>query len=277
MSNRGLFALDRGWFDHPVFANEPFTEREAWAWLISEAAWKPRRKRVGRCIFDLQRGQLVVSERFMAQAWRWERSKVHRFLTRLKTEQMIEPLANHSATVVSVCNYDKYQFLPSGGEPPNEPPNEPLANHSRTKLEEGNNINNVIEGRERECAVEKLPTKKVSTKTSLHLENPDFERFWDQYPKKTEIGTARRLYDRIVLEGVATPDDLLAGAMRYSAERSGEEDRFTKSAANWLNGECWRDESVPRIRQPRTGAPPKSKADSAIEGMMSYFQERDGS
>ena len=38
MSERGVFALDRGIFDHLAFADEAFTEREAWAWLIAEAA-----------------------------------------------------------------------------------------------------------------------------------------------------------------------------------------------------------------------------------------------
>jgi hypothetical protein len=42
----GTFNVARGVFDHPVFAPEPFTEREAWLWLIAEAQWKPVRKRV---------------------------------------------------------------------------------------------------------------------------------------------------------------------------------------------------------------------------------------
>jgi len=45
MSERGVFAVDRGIFDHSVFAREPFTQCEAWIWLIAEAAYKPRTKR----------------------------------------------------------------------------------------------------------------------------------------------------------------------------------------------------------------------------------------
>jgi hypothetical protein len=76
MSERGVFALDRGWFNHPAFADEPFTEREAWAWLIAEAAWKPRRRRIGARIVELDRGQLAGSMRFLAKRWKW--SKVSR-------------------------------------------------------------------------------------------------------------------------------------------------------------------------------------------------------
>ncbi len=116
MSERGVFAVDRGIWGHPCFANEPFTEREAWQWLIGEAAFKPRKKRVGNTVFDLERGQLAASIRFMAEAWQWHRNKVHRFLVKLKTETMIEHTPGQDATLITICNYDKYQrvSLPDG-------------------------------------------------------------------------------------------------------------------------------------------------------------------
>lgn len=46
MSERGVFAVDRGVWDHPMFADEPFTEREAWLWMVSAAAWMSKRVRV---------------------------------------------------------------------------------------------------------------------------------------------------------------------------------------------------------------------------------------
>jgi hypothetical protein len=47
MSARGTFALDRGWFDHPTFKKERYTEREAWAWLIAQAAYLRHSRRLG--------------------------------------------------------------------------------------------------------------------------------------------------------------------------------------------------------------------------------------
>lgn len=44
MSERGVLAVDRGVFEHPSFARVPFTEREAWLWLISEAAYRPHQR-----------------------------------------------------------------------------------------------------------------------------------------------------------------------------------------------------------------------------------------
>jgi DNA-binding transcriptional regulator YhcF (GntR family) len=109
MSERGVFAMDRGWFDHPVFADEPYTEREAWAWLIAEAAWKARTCRAGKFVVELKRGQVCASVRHLAKVWRWDRSKIERFLKRLKNRDMIETQANDGISVITICNYNKYQ------------------------------------------------------------------------------------------------------------------------------------------------------------------------
>jgi hypothetical protein len=140
VSERGIFAVDRGIWDHPEFANEPFTEREAWQWLISEAAFKPRKKRVGNTVFDLVRGQLACSLRFMAKAWQWKKDKVARFLKRLETATMIATQARHDATVITICKYNNYQrlSLPSINE--TATPDATPTRHQRDKLENTKNI-----------------------------------------------------------------------------------------------------------------------------------------
>lgn len=139
MSERGVFALDRGWFNHPLFASEPFTEREAWAWLISEASFKARKKRVGNTVFDLARGQLACSLRFMAEAWQWKKDKVARFLKRLETATMIATQARHDATLITVCKYDVYQKVSLPAIQENATPDETPTRHQRDKLENTKN------------------------------------------------------------------------------------------------------------------------------------------
>ena len=142
----GYVAIHRQIFDSTIFRRERFTEREAWVWLIAEAAWQDRRKRSGRVVVDLKRGQLAHSRRFMAKAWRWHDSKVYRFLEKLSLENMlkIEPLANHEASIITICNYDNYQPERTTAEPATEP----AANQRRTKLEEVNNLKTVVVGGE---------------------------------------------------------------------------------------------------------------------------------
>jgi len=108
----GVFAVDRGVFDHPFFAAEPYSEREAWIWLVGCAVWKTSRVRVKDTMFSLERGQCAFSLRFMAEKWKWSKDKVARFLKRLKTETMIETQARRDATIITICNYNEYQLTP---------------------------------------------------------------------------------------------------------------------------------------------------------------------
>lgn len=112
MSELGVFAVDRGIFDHPCLDDgEPYSRREAWLWMISQAAWKPRKKDVGGVIIELQRGQLAHSTRFMATAWRWSHSAVVRYIERLKKLKMVEAKTGTPVTVLSLCNYEAHQRL----------------------------------------------------------------------------------------------------------------------------------------------------------------------
>lgn len=132
MSDQGVFQVHRGIFDHPIFAPEPFTEREAWLWMIATAAWKATRVRFGRKMIALERGQLIFSERFLAEKWQWAKTTVRRFLARLCEGNMITQKTDRDATLITICNYDEYQF----GGTTERTTGGPLADHSRTKEEE---------------------------------------------------------------------------------------------------------------------------------------------
>ena len=145
----GYIAIQRGLLEHPLFKPEPFTEREAWIWLIEEAAWKPCRVRIGAEIVSLDRGQLAHSVRYMAKAWRWEQTKVWRFLKKLRTNGMIEnaqenfaknttasaTATQHQTQRISICNYDKYQPGGNSEESKTATPNATVPQQDRNKEE----------------------------------------------------------------------------------------------------------------------------------------------
>lgn len=99
------------WHD-AAFKDQPFTEREAFMWLVMEASWKPREKRVGNVSVSLDRGQLVASVRFIADAWKWPKSTVDRFLKRLEKRDMIGTASGTGLNVVTIRKYDEYQNTP---------------------------------------------------------------------------------------------------------------------------------------------------------------------
>ena len=107
----GLFLVDRGIFDHPAFnPDEPFSEREAFLWMVAEAAFKPRSVRTKRSgIIAIERGQLTAATRFMATRFRWSEARVRRFVQRLTDTQTIDANSDAGQMIITICNYDQYQ------------------------------------------------------------------------------------------------------------------------------------------------------------------------
>lgn len=111
MNNRGGFLVDRGLFDHAFFSPEPYTEREAWLWLIGNAAWKPISVNQKGSVINLERGQIAFSTRFMAVKWKWgSDARVRRYLDKLKKCNMIDAQTTPKTTLITICNYDDYQL-----------------------------------------------------------------------------------------------------------------------------------------------------------------------
>src|SRR5215831_10353982 len=101
----GYYRMHRGWMDHPVFRNEPYTRAQAWIWLIEHAAFADNRR--------LKRGQLFHSYRHLSSAWRWDLSRVARFIKARRKRYMIDTGSDThtrtAGTLITICNYDTYQ------------------------------------------------------------------------------------------------------------------------------------------------------------------------
>lgn len=219
MSERGVFAIDRGVFGHDCFADEPFTEREAWMWLISEAAWKPRTRRLGNFVVSLQRGQVAVSVRYLAERWQWSKSAVDRYLARLKKRDMIGTVGGTGVNVITICKYDTYQrvSLPDGTDTGTQ--SGTGAGQERDKTE---NIKDI----EEEKYTDDWPK--------------DFrEAFWREYPKRTgKIGALKAL-EAVRKRKLVTWARLIAAVRAYTSTVNPQ---FTKDPQTWLNKGCWDDE-----------------------------------
>ena len=89
--------------------NRPFSPFEAWLDVIQMAAWKP----VLVNGVGLERGQVLVSVRFLSQRWKWEQTRVHRWLRRAKKcERLLQHSTQQAGTVYSLVNYNLYQDVP---------------------------------------------------------------------------------------------------------------------------------------------------------------------
>lgn len=151
MSDFGIFCLDKGWFEHPVFDDQPFTEREAWAWMIAAAAPAERFRRIGQVRVLVKRGQLKHSHRFLAKRWQWSVARVQRFLAKLVAESMIESVTESGVTCVTLCNYDKYQPSVAVTESPTDQLPSQISKNQTTNTE--SNVDGGGDARARESII----------------------------------------------------------------------------------------------------------------------------
>lgn len=218
----GHFSVHRHIWKSEHFADDPFTPREAFIWMISEAYWKDGSKQIKGRPVTIKRGQFSHSVRFMADAWGWSKSKVSRFLMRLETETAIRTEHGTGQLIVTLCNYEFYQ--PNHKEKGTETGTGfgTAAGQQRDKLEEGNKLKN---------KKEKIQKKKT-----------DFDRFWDECPKKVEKIAAGKAFEKAVK--TTNAEEIINGMKRHSAywRRKGTEEQYIKNPATWLNKGCWMDE-----------------------------------
>lgn len=108
------YIMRRGWMDDEIFRQERYTEREAFEYLISEAAWRDRIvNRLGKRI-SLQCGQLAHSVRRLSEKWRWDKSKVSRFLNKLENAGKIFKQTETGIMVITICGYEGSQEFEEG-------------------------------------------------------------------------------------------------------------------------------------------------------------------
>jgi hypothetical protein len=132
----GWIAVSREMRSHPIVgAGKPVapsdgargahSRMEAWVDLLCLAQYKPTRAPNRGRVMTLDAGQLVGSQRWLAERWNWTHKTVRHFLEVLVDEGMISfgdevthkaegtqtrQYNNIQAGVITVCNYSNYQL-----------------------------------------------------------------------------------------------------------------------------------------------------------------------
>jgi hypothetical protein len=110
----GYVRIHRSLIGHADFRTD--AEAMAFAWMVIRAAWQPTRVRYKGFAVSLQRGQLCVSQRDMADALERDKTWVERLWKRLRDTGMIETSREAAAMLITICNYNEYQSSRAVGE-----------------------------------------------------------------------------------------------------------------------------------------------------------------
>lgn len=72
-----------------------------------------------------------------------------------------------------------------------------------------------------------------------------FDDFWKVYPKRQGKGDAEKAWTKAVTTLGVDPQTIIDAALVYAYQRKGQDPKWTKQPASWLNGRRWEDEPDP--------------------------------
>ena len=115
----GYFVVYRDIFRHPVFAN--ILQASMWIYMISSASHQDKTLRFMDTPIFVRRGEMIMPLRVTAKRFKMTYSEMRSFILRLVRRKMIttrtnqlQPTNNHKnrkVTLISIVNYDKFQYV----------------------------------------------------------------------------------------------------------------------------------------------------------------------
>lgn len=251
MSN-GVYNVARAIWEDPDFANEPYTEREAWLWLVGATAFKETRARGQHGGVPIIRGEFCFSVRFLADRWQWSKSRVARFLNALLERDMIRDVSRDDEKVYSVKNYNRFQENFGKIGTPDGTTNEASVGRKRDARRDKEEPSNPVTQEDKSSLRSDSrpvaePAPKPTSKAKPQ-EPEGFEAWYEEFPRKVARAAAAKAYAKARAKHDA--ETLIAGARRYAQSRAREDPNYTAYPATWLNGERWKDEEISHERRP---------------------------
>lgn len=208
-------------------------EHDGWAWMsqakLALDLGMPERTVRFALSALIKAGHMITKRR-----GRMETSLYHLALKDESDRQPIadhdrQPIATHSGVTGKNQQSDRQKPARVTGNPL---PTNPLKEPSEESIEEESDSPRLDLGEEGRRVVQEQTQTLDAT----------FESFWNQYPRKVDKGAAKKAYTSVIRNKQVTPAELLTGAMRYAAERIGQDPKYTKHATTWLHAESWANE-----------------------------------
>ena len=154
-----------------------FSRFEAWIDILMTVNFADAQVLIKGKLYQVKRGQSILSMDSWANRWNWDKSKVRRFFELLKKDSMITIETDTITTQLTVCNYESYQDDQHTDKP-------------QTKRKRNLNETQTTSIKEEEEEIEEQEEKrdrfKAPTLEELKKEFPnlDAQRFHDFYSSK---------------------------------------------------------------------------------------------
>jgi len=236
-------------WNHPVFKN--FHEVAVWSWLCDMAVWQETRVNYCGQMVTLQRGQIITSRSYIAKGFEMGEQKVRTLLARLENDGMINQRPTSHGTIITICNYNKFQDL--------QPEDKKQTNQHLTSRQPATNHNKKEYKQDKEVKERK---KNIYT--------DEFEEFWKLYPKPDDKAGTFKKYKTALKE--TDHETIINGVKRYiDAKPWGSDLQYCRQSTTWLAKRSW--ETIYSNNQPRGDTRAYTTGQSSYErGILASLQ-----
>jgi hypothetical protein len=138
MSDFGYCLAYRKAWTHPIFKD--LREAAIWNFLYQNAFWEEGVRNFNGHLFELKRGQIVVTPRFLAKGFGMTEKGARLVMQKLEKHKMLSIKGTNKGSIVTICNYDIFQDIK---KTKGEQEDDQRENRGRTKGANKNTYNTI--------------------------------------------------------------------------------------------------------------------------------------
>ena len=199
----GWIKIHRSITNHWLYTEKRvFSKFEAWNDILLTVNYIDAKTIIKGSLYEVKRGQSILSLDSWSKRWNWDKSKVRRFLNTLQLDNMIVIKSDTVTTQLTVCNYESYQ-----GE----------RNADETQMKRKRNTD--------DTNIRKKENKEIL-----------FSDFWKVYDKSVDKKKCLEKFIKLTEEDIKLILEVLPIYVTETKDK-----KFRKNPLTWLNGNCWLD------------------------------------
>lgn len=196
MQPKGYIKLHRKLQDCWIWKmKEPFDKRSAWIDLLLEVNHTDTKLMFNGQLVEIKRGQTMTSIRKLAEKWSWSYDKTTRFLKLLESDGMIKKDSDNFRTLITIENYEVYQYTPNANRTPTSEPVSEQASEQTSEQAEHTQVTNNNDNNDKQY---------IKNEREYSAPPFDAERAWkdtlDKYPKKSAAVMAKQRWMEILVD-----------------------------------------------------------------------------
>jgi hypothetical protein len=206
----GWIKLHRSLTEHWIYnERRKFSKLEAWIDILMTVNYEDKKVLIKGKLYDVKRGQSILSLDSWAKRWNWDKSAVRRLFNLLQNDSMIEIISDNITTHITVCKYDSYQGIENADE-------------TQTKRKRNSNENQT--------------TLTKEDKEDKEINKIDFSVFWNLYDKKKDTKNCIEKWNKLKPLEQKQIIDCLPKYIKETPDK-----KYRKNPSSFLNQNTWLD------------------------------------